>query len=474
MIKLDSDTLIEEYIIEEYIPITTIDKKLSKLFWQLAKKEFKDVNKKYWYQLSVEAFHKGFDAKLPSDLLKDIFNDDGLLKDKDTYGKIKEAVDSHPNNYDYLALMSFWGMQFGKKSANTKIWKTEAERISGTEQVETEIKNFIDIYTKAASDMSDLLYKVATEAITKNDVVDLQKALTDCADTYTNQYKQYYDQIHNDNYNASDILNIPPEVKVHIYENGHTFDKNNSQAINYNDVNEALNKLISYSINFKFGPTSLPFYYTNFPINLSFETGDIKYKDLVGKSEQEIKADLRKDLLDYIKELTKNYIKTKDLMIKDIPDAEKEAKQKQLDRENEASYKAAVEKCEQIINSNNLANVAQSLLTAKKENKPIDEKAVEYIWAELVMQNKNIREEGEYWSRHRSDGDLEVSVMGLEEGIKNELAPLLRQFNWNYSVRGVEADDPFEIGDSTKSCKDKILAALYDSTGKDFKLKISY
>ena len=463
--RLDSDALIEEYVIEEYTPIVAEDKKSAKLFWKLAKEKFSDLIKEYSHQLSVEAFHKGFDAKLPSDLLKELFNDEGLLKDKTTYGKIKEVVDAHPNNFDYMALMSFWGMQFGKKSVATKIWKTEAERLAGTETVEVDKQKFLNEYTEAVLEKKTLIEKAVENIVSQSDITDLQKAFAEYIDVYNNQYKPYYDQLYKGLDKQDDKLNMPPAIYVDAKEGldimtatTHDFDPKNPKPFSFSkSIEENLDIEIHYNIEIVFNP----------PVSYNII---LKYSDIKALSEQEITELVRKELLTNIKKSTERYIKWKDEVLKQIPDLIKQIKE----RQEQKALEDLAKKSEELVKSKDFDTVTQGLLGAKNSGNKLAQVDIDYIQAYMCTVRKKIVDNYEWWSTRHSDGDAELEEILALNDATTKLAPILKNFNWNFSVDGTIDPDPYEIGDSTKFLKEKIKKAINSSFNISFKLEINY
>lgn len=94
-----------------------IDQRASYQFWDWAKDK----------KISTYWFHKAFDEELTAMGLMDIFNKEGMLKDKGTWGKIKNALETNPDSWAVKALRKMWVLQF-KEGITKSIEQIDRER----------------------------------------------------------------------------------------------------------------------------------------------------------------------------------------------------------------------------------------------------------------------------------------------------------------------------------------------------------
>lgn len=93
------------------------DKYASYNFWDWAKSN----------KISTYWFHEAFDEELTELGLMDIFNKEGMLKDKGTWGKIKNALETNPDSWAVKAVKKMWVLQF-KEGVTKSIEQIDRER----------------------------------------------------------------------------------------------------------------------------------------------------------------------------------------------------------------------------------------------------------------------------------------------------------------------------------------------------------
>lgn len=125
------------------------------------KDEF-DYTRDFWNsakagKLNVIAFNKGYAGALSRvGLFKSLFNDEGLLVSKGTYGELKKASDKYPNDWTVRACLKFWVLQF----------KDNAPLDGGTLVDEKNaVKAEVTAFTAKIPDMEKALEAAAEEAI---------------------------------------------------------------------------------------------------------------------------------------------------------------------------------------------------------------------------------------------------------------------------------------------------------------------
>jgi hypothetical protein len=77
--------------------------------------------------IDIEAFHKAYDEELTKLGLMDIFNAEGLLINRGTYGRIKSELETNPKSSATRALKLLWILQFDKKLPVKSYAQWEAE-----------------------------------------------------------------------------------------------------------------------------------------------------------------------------------------------------------------------------------------------------------------------------------------------------------------------------------------------------------
>lgn len=76
-----------------------------------------DAGKKFWAaaknkQIDEVSFHAAYDEELTGLGLMDLFNTEGALTNRGTYGKIKTAKEANPNSWAVKALVKLWALRY--------------------------------------------------------------------------------------------------------------------------------------------------------------------------------------------------------------------------------------------------------------------------------------------------------------------------------------------------------------------------
>lgn len=76
-----------------------------------------DAGKRFWAavknkQIDEASFHTAYDEELTDLGLMDLFNTEGALANRGTYGKIKAAKEANPNSWAVKALVKLWALRY--------------------------------------------------------------------------------------------------------------------------------------------------------------------------------------------------------------------------------------------------------------------------------------------------------------------------------------------------------------------------
>jgi hypothetical protein len=126
------------------------DKYASYNFWDWARDS----------KISTYWFHEAFDEELTELGLMDIFNEEGMLKNNGTWGRIKSALETNPDSWAVKALKKMWVLQF--KEGVTK----SIEQLRRESEEEERAKRQAEFDAKAERDRLDreAKYAAAKEA----------------------------------------------------------------------------------------------------------------------------------------------------------------------------------------------------------------------------------------------------------------------------------------------------------------------
>ena len=127
----------------------------------VAKSKFLDtlVNNK---EIDVEAFHKAYDAAIIEAKLADLFNDNGLLKSRGTYGEIKNCVNSDLK----FGLVKLWVAQYKDMLVDVKT--AEAKREKERQEQEAQELKKKEMEEKANKANEELLKALPQHELYKN------------------------------------------------------------------------------------------------------------------------------------------------------------------------------------------------------------------------------------------------------------------------------------------------------------------
>lgn len=101
--KVDADSLyVSEVINEANFGRGIWNSNPSSEFWYFARNK----------QISTSWFHRAFDEELTELGLMDIFDDNGMLKNKGVWGRIKPVKEANPDSWAIKALVKMWSLQF--------------------------------------------------------------------------------------------------------------------------------------------------------------------------------------------------------------------------------------------------------------------------------------------------------------------------------------------------------------------------
>lgn len=169
----------------------------TKIFWDMAKNN----------EISYKHFYETFFKEIKENGLSNIFETfTHKLKNKGTYGKIKEYCEQHPDDYFGKALIKLWVLQFKDNAKDI-----DAEEKEKQKQAEEERKKRAEIERKAReeeqaknkaiakeildriiakdSEIEAQCFEAAQEAVKNKDVIKLAKLATFCVTTDKQSYR---------------------------------------------------------------------------------------------------------------------------------------------------------------------------------------------------------------------------------------------------------------------------------------------
>ena len=446
------DNLINDYINEDYTPQTEIDTNLSKQFWRTAKQD----NTVY-----LDIFHKAFDGYFDKNFLVSIFNDDGFLKDRSTYAKIKaltaetkqkDTKDFTAKDWAVLALAKLWGIQF----SSGKAYKSKDEQ----DTKELKAKQEKEAAEKAITDFKDRVLRLATEAF--EEAKPLLKHAYEMRDKYAKEYWAALTpeeaEIAKDNYDYKSIQN-PEQVNVDEVIND-TIVKFWESEQNSRNRGLYLGSISGSGIN-KY--VLIPIYYNGYTgINI---IDYIYYKDAKNLSDEQLKQQMVDALVEHInnRTISDDYIKekiaTSKARINDIINEKKEQeKQKQED-----------ERVKGILSARSLTDVVGKIKKDLADDKQVDQVDIEYI----VLKMREYAKEADYqfnFYADAHDGSAESASMGALIDGAEQMAPFMGQFNWKVTVDNKSYN--YRKGQSKKATEELLYHVIEYSTYPDFKLEI--
>ena len=169
----------------------------TKVFWDMAKNN----------EVSYKHFYETFFKELKENGLFHIFEPlTHKLKNKGTYGTIKEYYEKHPNDYFGKALIKLWVLQFKDNAKDLDAEKKEKEKQEAEERKkraeierkareEEQAKNriiakeILDRIIAKDDEIKAQCFEAAKEAIKNKDVIKLEKLATYCVTTDKNSYR---------------------------------------------------------------------------------------------------------------------------------------------------------------------------------------------------------------------------------------------------------------------------------------------
>lgn len=453
MINFDEfDNLINDYINEEYTPQTETDTNLAKQFWRTAKQD----NTAY-----LDIFHKAFDGYFDKNFLVSIFNDDGFLKDRSTYAKIKaltaetkqkDTKDFTAKDWAVLALAKLWGIQFSSGRA----YKSKAEQ----DAKELKVKQEKEAAEKAITDFKDRVLRLATEAF--EEVKPLLKHAYEMRDKYAEEYWTALTpeeaEIAKDNYDYKNIQN-PERINVdEVITNTEVKFWESEQ--NSRNRGLYLGSVSSSDIN----------KYVLVPIYYNHQEGIriisyIYYKDAQQLSDEQLKQQMIDNLVKHINSYTisddyiKEKIATSKAHINDIINQKKEQeKQKQED-----------ERAKGILSARSLTDVVDKIKKDLVDGKQADQADIEYIVLKMREYAKEASHQFNLYA-DAHDGSAESASMGALIDGAEQMAPFMGQFNWKVTVDNKSYN--YRKGQSKKATEELLYHVIDYSTRPDFKLEI--